>query len=408
MKKVEISAFEDPAHPAGGYAVICLHGLTTISEHATFLLKPVDIVEGNSEFERWPHGTHTPIETRVTADGVELVIGPDLIDNPVLLPGTTVRIDLPGEAVAGDFLWPNVSPMVRPRRKSVFANRRLGDATAPPATILSADAPVPARPIVRTALRDAEPESVPATRAAGAPPADVAPPAVFYASARRGLVGDGAAPSAVAVTRTRSLSDFIPQSRQGVAALAVAALLAVQAATYLLFWPRAVRETSAPSALAAGTGAPGPNSIALYDALQTGATSPRGVSAAGVMPQKSLELANSSLFGAGGQRDSDEAAFWMKRYLAGSVGDERVRRVLTQLGTTYAQPSRGTPAYATAQQVWEIAAAFGDPQAMCFIAVLYDRGLAGPSLPAVSSVWMRRATDAGGCAKADAAKPAVP
>ena len=145
----------------------------------------------------------------------------------------------------------------------------------------------------------------------------------------------------------------------------------------------------------------------LYDIFVSGPASPRGVPAEGVSPARALQQAHKLLHGAEEERDAEEAIYWLKLYLAGTSGGDHARIALTQLGSAYAQPIRGERDFASARIVWELAAAFGDPVAMCFLGAVHEHGLGVPPAQEIASGWYGRAAATGrSCASAEAA--AVP
>jgi hypothetical protein len=101
VRTLDIQAFDDRSRPAGGHAVVRLMGLAGIPRSSAFVLRPLDatLVEQNPEV--WPQGLSEPVETRPTEGGVELVLGVEFVDNPLLVPGTPVMIELPHEGAAG-------------------------------------------------------------------------------------------------------------------------------------------------------------------------------------------------------------------------------------------------------------------------------------------------------------------
>ncbi len=149
------------------------------------------------------------------------------------------------------------------------------------------------------------------------------------------------------------------------------------------------------SAVAAGD-------LRLKDLLQAGPASPRGVTVKESQPAKLLALANASLHAPGAARDVEEGAYWLKRYIAASLGEGQMLRALTQLGSAYAEPAIGTPDFVRARQLWEFASAFGDPVAMCFIGALYEHGLGVASEKKVALAWYARAKAAGSCPQLEA------
>lgn len=137
----------------------------------------------------------------------------------------------------------------------------------------------------------------------------------------------------------------------------------------------------------------------IFDALAAGNVSPKGVDATGMAPSEILVRINAERQ-AGRGRFGAEGEFWMKRYLIASLGDNSTARVLTQLGTIYADGGVNGD-YAKARQLWEVAGALGDGVAMCFLGALYDSGLGVAADRRVALQWYARARDAGGCAGAE-------
>ena len=163
-----------------------------------------------------------------------------------------------------------------------------------------------------------------------------------------------------------------------------------------------VRTTTAPptpATVAAPRLPTGVPATGLLDVLALPAVSPRGVSAQGVDATQALARASALMTDTGAARDTDEAGFWLRRYLVAAHGsDKKLLRSLTQLGSVYAEPTttRG-PDYASARILWEMAAALGDPVGMCFLGRLYENGLGVATDRAIATQWLDRAKDAGGC-----------
>ena len=201
----------------------------------------------------------------------------------------------------------------------------------------------------------------------------------------------------------------MPISRMGLAAALLGTVVALQAMLLLVPGLRTASQSSPAAAnahQAAALQAPVPASSqqqtasdsSLFDALSAAAVSPRGVAARDIGALKALENANTLLLSAGPSRDTDEGAFWLKRYVASTLGEERTVRALTQLGSVYAEPNGRAPDYTKARQLWEIASAAGDPVAMCFLGALSEHGL-GVALDKKSALqWYERSKIAGGCA----------
>lgn len=121
MRKVSVHAYEDPGRPEGGHAVVLLHGLTKAPNAPTFRLKPADASTG-ADANGWPQGDLKPIASRITAEGLELQIGPEVTESELLLAGTLVEIEVQSAGARGEFLWPNIAPVLRPKRRTVIVN----------------------------------------------------------------------------------------------------------------------------------------------------------------------------------------------------------------------------------------------------------------------------------------------
>ena len=99
----------------------------------------------------------------------------------------------------------------------------------------------------------------------------------------------------------------------------------------------------------------------------------------------------------GAARDTDEGGFWLKRYILGTLGDERTVRVLTQLGSVLRELAAGrSPDYAKARQLWEIASAANDPVATCFLGLLHENGLGVAADKKTALRWYERSKATGG------------
>jgi len=119
-----VLAYEDQGHPEGGHAVLVIPDLEGLPDGTTFQLRSPEEGAGSEVPEGWPRGHHFPVETRNAGNGAELVIGPAVADNEMLLPGTVVRIEIPSAGVWGEFVWPDVPPTRRPSRRNLIVNRK--------------------------------------------------------------------------------------------------------------------------------------------------------------------------------------------------------------------------------------------------------------------------------------------
>lgn len=130
MKRIVVEAYEDPSRPQGGHAVILLRGVEDMPDRPSIRLRPVEAELGGSNARGlWRGGRLQPLATRATAEGIELVIGPDVVGHPNLLTGTPVIIEVPEAELRGEFLWPSVTPLAQPRRRHVVVPRQRASLT---------------------------------------------------------------------------------------------------------------------------------------------------------------------------------------------------------------------------------------------------------------------------------------
>ena len=431
MRRVEVEARDDSGHLEGGHAVIVVQGIDHLDDGVTFFLRPLDAVALEDGLGALEHEQRA-IAVRGVPGGVELVVGPDVTEHPALQPGGSVEIEIPDSGVWSEFQWPEVTARARPRRAKIVANRPPSDGhtsgqaagqvteRARPTTHLSAATPdsrTPEAPPQAQAARNAHPvqpnsaDSVQkeTTSMANSRTTDhVADPAaegavheqrhaegqeyvVFYPYARGGKLGAASGPAT-----TRRTATLLPTTRMGAAATAVAALLAVQG----LLWFGSGGTIGVPPSPAATSTSAG-DDISIFDLFAVGPVSPRGVQARDFTSIKALENAQASLLTPGAPRDAEEASYWLRRFITSSGSDERTRRVLTQLGTTFADTTNHQAEYGKARQVWELASAFGDPVAMCFLGTLHENGLGVAPDRKIALQWYERAKQTGGCPSVD-------
>lgn len=606
MKRISVQANEDRSQTEGGHAVLLLDGVMAIPPRSTFKLNSADANQTGPDGAVWQDSDVYPLETRLSGEGLEIVLGPDVAEDPGLVAGALMEIVIPEAELRGEFLWPHITPRARPKRKNIAPSRprrdgklvemsARGDAqdgsdasmrsstseeiAAPNSTngerspvTPASDAPIHAP--VNAQVR-AEPPPVSALRPTGAlmdahlkalknatsvptlplllqpndagrsivpfdrktpgptpianmratPPAAasvpqqavvapaaeekstaaakpkpdaemLAPPLIdphgAHVNMSTALVFDSnpndpkepkvdenpwawrkdvtamlstkflamnspVKPDTGGATSTSSLSTAPVQETQrpnaiaawvrdnaeagasyvkrarppaltsnwmsyglglsaavalGALGLQVAGKLPSFAHTQVAAPPPVPEANPFASVPPAGTfAAPSPafsvepvkaiESGSLFDALNAGATSPRGTGAADVTPVKALENANAMLTAEGSARDSAEGAYWLKRYIGGIIGEERNMRVVTQLGSLYAEPSGQPPDFEKARTLWEIASSAGDPVAMCFLGQLHENGL-GVELDKKAALgWYEQSKKAGGCASVD-------
>ncbi len=181
----------------------------------------------------------------------------------------------------------------------------------------------------------------------------------------------------------------------------VAALFAVASAFAFRGNVTGLLTPNDPNRAAATTPAPTPDMVTtLSRVLAVPEVSTRGEEAGAVDLAEALQRADKNLAGTN-DGDKQEASYWLRRALALRLGDQRLVWAMTQLGTIYAAPASGAPDYAAARTMWELAAAQGDPVALCFLASLHEHGLGTAKNEVRALNLYRNAKAHGGCRNVD-------
>ncbi len=152
--KVDIRS--DESQPEGGHAIVQIRDLEVLPKSTTFQILPLedDAVAGNAS-DDWPSGDLEPIDARITANGVELRIGPEIVDRSGLAPGTPVVFTLPGADIRAEISWPDLpltvadklpAPIINPTtlrvrklRDALRQESKLAEAEKKPLVILTRD-----------------------------------------------------------------------------------------------------------------------------------------------------------------------------------------------------------------------------------------------------------------------------
>ncbi len=446
MQRLSIEAFEDRSHPGGGRAVVLLRGLDRLPAPGLFRLNIIDASPLPGGIARLSAGDLEPTHIRQTPDGIELVMGPEITACPQLLPGTAVEIEVPAVAIRGGFLWPAIAPATRPPSRFNILRRANGTADAP--------YPAPTSSIVLPAARDGGREVAPEPRHGSAKPStgrhgglangggygphygtEFGPGGGLTGHAWTSTNGHAAKNGALAPEDARrdtgaairwqpapGPAHEIWTSSFGATTVRLAwwqrfagsrlgrgaAFLATVAVSVLVIelalaalpgkpWLGGLNERAGTTAAEVPVDLAG---LMVLDWLRAGGMSPKGVAVAGVTPEEALTRANTQLIAGRGRRDTDEGIFWLQHYLSASAGEATLTRALTQLGSAYAERSRGKPDLERARHLWQTAAALGDPLAMCFLGRLFSQGLGVAVDATVGANWMERARRAGGCGEA--------
>ena len=334
VQHVEVEAFEHLTHPEGGHAVIVLRGAPPLADDASFRLKPLGPGHDADTTPADLDRDFHPVSTTVTAGGVVLLVGPDVTGNPQLFPGELVEIVVPSAGLRGHFHWPAIIPQARTLRPNRPAR--------------------PATPAAKTVMKS---------------------PAPSGAAERGSQTGPVRHPSPATIIAATALT-----------------LLGLQTLGMVVFDMKIIHSDEHAQPIALQQMVP-PGGL---DDMSTAITSPRGVSAQGMSPPKALERAYASLGSADGQRDPDEAEFWLKRYLATTFDTQSTRVVLTQLGSLYAETAKQPADFGKARLAWDLASTLGDPVAMCFLGAVYSQGWGVAPDSRIASEWYKRAAAAGG------------
>lgn len=106
MSMMKIEVVPDPTVSTGGHAIIRLKGVALLPPGATVRIEPID--ETLADDDGWPQGDIKPIETRQTPEGLELRVGPSVVDAPLLEPGMPVTITVADAHLSEELVWPTL------------------------------------------------------------------------------------------------------------------------------------------------------------------------------------------------------------------------------------------------------------------------------------------------------------
>lgn len=416
MRKLSIEVQEESGRLGGGHAVIRLMGLQSLPDNVTYRIRPVDTALHAEGQTAWIESDRQPLATRITTEGAELVVGPEIVENPAFMPGTLAVIEVAKCGVRGEFLWPRIAPLVRPKRRHLIAVKAARN--APPETHAdlvfgeATDASSYIEPLAL--LRSTER----ATETATDTPADTSDAALFR-KAEEPHVPDAAAVAGEAPAQTAAhpqpppdaaakVADFTPELPKPQAEMPsppsvrtwgpgrIAASLAG-----LVVLALGINAVTGSKGEAPKRDAP---AATLATLLGGGKPAAPETDLSGPALSKLLEEADLRLHGPASDRNKTAAAALLRRYLATTLGDERTMWALTQLGSVYAEPTGSNqPDYANARRLWELSGSLGDPVAMCFVAALHEHGLGVTPDKATALDWYQQSKKAGGCRNIDAA-----
>ena len=130
MSPISLDIREDRNHPEGGHAVIRIKGLKSKPDNGSFIIEPAAITRDGPALKGWPRGARRPLKTTMSSAGFEIVVGPDVVESPVLLPGTPVIVKVPAAGVSAEALWPDITPLRRQKVKRIITSSERRDALA--------------------------------------------------------------------------------------------------------------------------------------------------------------------------------------------------------------------------------------------------------------------------------------
>ncbi len=408
MSAFQVAVVADETAPAAGTAVVRIAGLKAWPEDATLRILPIDEAAVPPKSDGWPWEAIRPLRVEVTAAGVDVVLGPEVVNSARLLPGTPITIKVGAANLEVEARWPSVTPTLRRRAGAVAmsasqlltakaerekadrlaaAHRRdLAEVAVKSARDAASALAEPAHPVARGQGDAGQLARLLPMRRTATPPTDPLPnpPSRADANSAQSSLGQlaklGPPPPSNVVPMPQPQAPSIANRQSGLRGFAAG--LATMAAVFAGITVAGPPSWLPPQLFGAHMAVAGPAQIGVLD-LQSvfkdmaasGTQSPRRRSAANVDVATALSLADHSLRGDRTQAETEEAQFWLQRALSNSFGGPDVGWALTQLGTIYA--TAGTPhhSYVKAHTVWELAAAQGDPVAHCFLGALYEHGL---------------------------------
>lgn len=403
MTERTVRIVPDAGVPEGGHAIIHIDGVWLLPEPATFRIEPLDETVSSEKLSGWPNGERKPRNVRTTSRGIELLIGPDIVDAPDLLPGTAISLSVPAADVHAEVRWPDL-PVSRPvgRGKVVLQHAK--------SSVLSTDGPLGpnGRTVPAANSNGAGPTVTTVVHSRAQPPrntnglSELQRPHQPAANTDRPPVkNDHGTPIAAAQRTAASAAGSSRSSTSPMWPLVIG--LVITGLLMALMAPQLQQEISALRAAKEPTALKGAFDINVSSIFEVGETSPLGASSQGIDGQEALRVANQFLHGVDREVDKTEGAFWLRKAIARQLSDRKTTWALTQLGSIYAAPAVGAADYQSARLLWEMAAANGDPVASCFVGQLHEYGLGVAVDLKKAKQSYERAQRLGGCPGLDSA-----
>ena len=489
MKKVDVEIVPNQSAPQSGDAIVKLNGQWLYPPNTTLQIGPADETQPGPE-DGWPEPDLVAKSTRVGKQGVELLIGSEIVQTPALKPGTAVVVSIPSLNIRSELVWPELpvaaandeaepetmaeasvseqddetsgaseTPELTETSSAQATAEQVQDEAADPATetneamnevalakaLADGEAHLPADK-VRPSGDDVTRSSalVATSNANGSKQSEQAPP-----EERRKPQGPRPlTPEEVALLKLRpkkprygddidaEVDDLMPARRElplpasaveletrrgnwftrGLLPFALGVTMtSAVAAALLAFANPEIRNLVLPppeppateaAALQMTTDLEKLDGILSIDSSGQSAEQARER----VDLAEALRRADAALFPETGQANREEARYWLRKALALGMGDRGVTWALTQLGTIYAAEGSGRtganpsqlPDFASARLLWQLAAARGSTEALCFLARLDAQGLGGPRDADRALLLLKRARRRGGCRDLDA------
>lgn len=411
----------------GSYAAIRVTGLDDVDVPVdpTFRIEPIDDALTVDAGTDWPAGPRRPASIKIGDGVVDLVLGPDVLESALLLPGTPVTISVSGTPLSVELVWPSITlRQPRPRRPVIVTEQLRHEERDATESKRREAAAVLAAATARVRATEGNAAERITTRRTGTSPAaglareaggrvlsgftqpkqtDTTAAALIRLEGGRSAALPGTALTAVTLKApARAKPRLVRQIAAFGSGLAVAAALVFSLVSFRVIDIYPVGKVAGGTPDVALTLAR--NSHTLRSVLSTGGISPRGRATNGVDGASALRAADAHLHGTGQvPRDQGEASFWLRHALSQPIDHDSMKWAYTQLGSLYAQPDGFAPDYAKARLLWEIAGALGDPVALCFNAALYEHGLGVPKHRDLARALYERARGAGGCRGVDEA-----
>lgn len=369
MSEGRIQVVTDASVAGDARAVIRLNGIFYLPADISFRIEPLDSQINADADPGWPGGERKPVDSRVGEAGLELQMGPDVMEARLLAPGTPVRISIPSAALSEELRWPDLGPRKQRGRLPLPPTKqagRSGEARS-------------------SSVEEGKPDITPDQRGSTASGRDTTR---AETGDRTGAPQDHHVFTVQAHTRPRPSLAFPFAIGFFLATGLAAAAGLVFEAELVRYIQRLAKPEPVQKSSDIAMDVLGPHST-------SSDTSPRGTPVAGVDRQGALLIADKFLQAK--PPDREEARFWLERAIRLHLERKDIRWAFTQLGTLYTQRGGSAENYLRAKVLWEIAGAQGDPVALCFLGALYEHGLGVPVDRERAVKFYAQARQNGGC-----------